>query len=297
MTKQYVGSQNNIDDLEAKVKELEEARTQMNDPDYTPEIQEADEASKNESLPEEERTWAKRQADSQRYIAKLRREAQAEREALRQELEAARAEAANVSLPTTAEELEKLQETNPEIYRAMTTIARQEAGSETSTTVAPLKEKIASLEKERDELAKREALASVKAVHKDFDQINGNPEFWDWLKDQPKAFEDVVVNSVDPKGTITVINAFKAEKGLLAKEEAPKRQRRKKQDADAAAAVMQGGSATPTTTPDGKKIWTSTEVARMRPDQYEKYAEEIDEARRDGRYVHEGVKRKDLFNQ
>ena len=50
-------------------------------------------------------------------------------------------------------------------------------------------------------------------------------------------------------------------------------------------AVTKTKKSSPKTTDDEKKIWTTQEISRLKPHEFEKYEKEIDQARVEGRIV------------
>ena len=59
----------------------------------------------------------------------------------------------------------------------------------------------------------------------------------------------------------------------------------KSKKVDAAQAVSTTRKTVPSTGNEGKKIWTSSEIAKLKPDQFEKLEKEIEQASREGRII------------
>jgi hypothetical protein len=103
--------------------------------------------------------------------------------------------------------------------------------------------------------------------------IKSDEEFISWLDEQPPSIADgVLKNNTDAKWASRVLDLYKADKGI---------KRTSKQKANSAADyVPTKKKAEPS---KGKKEWTSEEIRRMKPHEFEKYEKEIDLARREGR--------------
>ena len=104
-------------------------------------------------------------------------------------------------------------------------------------------------------------------------------EFIEWLEDQPPSIsEGVTGNSSDVKYASRVLDLYKADKGLNKKRGRPKR--------SAAEAVTKTNAKTVSVNQDAnKKTWTTSEIRKLKPHEFDKLEAEIDLANAEGRIV------------
>ena len=126
----------------------------------------------------------------------------------------------------------------------------------------------------------RIAEKELLSLHPDFIDIKDSPEFLSWLDDQPASIADGIrKNRTDAKWASRVLDLFKIDNNISQK----KRGRPKKSDVESAAEAVTKTEKV-TVSPEGEaKIWTSEEIAKLKPHQFEKLESEIDKASREGR--------------
>ena len=78
-----------------------------------------------------------------------------------------------------------------------------------------------------------------------------------------------------------MIDLYKSDKDIGQK----KRGRPRKTEAEAARAVTKTERASASSGEGEKKIWTSSEIARLKPHEFESLEKELDKANRDGRII------------
>jgi len=180
----------------------------------------------------------------------------------------------HIPLPKSEEELEQFRQEFPDVYDVVETIATKKAG-----------EKAQSLEQELESFKEKEQSARAQAAyqqllnsHPDFDDIRVDEKFLSWLEDQPGSIADgILKNNTDAKLASRVIDLYKVDAGISKK-------RAKKSQADAAASVSSPKSRDVTNEASGdKRIFTATQIAKMKPWEFERLESEIDSARADGR--------------
>ena len=181
----------------------------------------------------------------------------------------------NVAMPKTPEELEKFKTEYPDVFAVVETVASMQADSR----VQDVEEHINILREREFELERQNAQRELLSHHPDFLEIKDNEDFVEWLKDQPDNIsQGVTKNSTDVKWAARTIDLYKADKGI------GKSKTKSRKPSDAARAVKTTtASQDITDTNEGKKIWTSEEIVRLKPHQFEKYEKEIDQARKEGR--------------
>jgi len=181
----------------------------------------------------------------------------------------------NVAMPKTPEELEKFKTEYPDVFAVVETVASMQADSR----VQDVEEHINILREREFELERQNAQRELLSHHPDFLDIKNNEDFVEWLKDQPDNIsQGVTKNATDVKWAARTIDLYKADKGI------GKSKTKSRKPSDAARAVKTTtASQDITDTNEGKKIWTSEEIVRLKPHQFEKYEKEIDQARKEGR--------------
>jgi len=225
-----------------------------------------------------EHDWKKRYSDLKSYHDRKNNEWLQQQELTEAKLKLAEQKvSAPQNLPKSQEELEEFKKEYPDVYDVVETVSRLQANA----SVKEVEDRIESLRKAEREAQIRTAEKELLSVHPDFLEIKSDSEFLAWLKEQPKSISDgVYKNRTDSKWAARVIDLYKSDKNVGQK----KRGRPSKANVEAARAVTKTERAA--TTSDGeKKVWSSSEIARLKPHQFESLEKEIDKANREGRIV------------
>ena len=147
------------------------------------------------------------------------------------------------------------------------------AYSQADNKTKSLQSEVEELKKERVQLTKQKAEQELLRLHPHFMTIKSDEDFINWLEEQPPSIADgVLKNNTDAKWASRVLDLYKADKGI--------NRTSKRTDTSAAEYVPTKKKSEPS---KGKKEWTSEEIRRMKPHEFEKYEKEIDLARREGR--------------
>ena len=116
-------------------------------------------------------------------------------------------------------------------------------------------------------------------MHPDFNEIRQKEEFHNWAANQDPTIQGwLYENTSNAQLAARAIDLFKMDTGqskLTKKEE-------KDIKKEAAKAISKTRKSTESDIPK-KKIWTTTEIASLKPHQFEKHEKEIDLARLEGR--------------
>ena len=172
--------------------------------------------------------------------------------------------------PKSVEELENFKEQYPDIYNVVESISHLQADKR----VQDVEFKLGELKEQEKEFTKQTAYKELVSIHPDFDNLKIDKSFADWLNKQPENISDgIYKNSMNAKWAARVIDLYKADHNLQTKQTT-------KPNAAEAVTRTQRGSIT---TEGGKKIWSVSEIAKLKPEQFSKYEKEIDIARREGR--------------
>jgi hypothetical protein len=176
--------------------------------------------------------------------------------------------------PKSKEELEAWRKEYPDVYDMVETIAINKA----TTQTADLETKYKDLKLQQEQIAKEKAEVELLKIHPDFNELRANDDFHAWAEQQdPNIQSWLYENTANSKLAARAIDLYKADRGIG---------KAKKEDKDlkkeAAKAISKTKKATDTDTPK-KKIWTTSEIAKLKPYQFEKFEKEIDLARLEGR--------------
>jgi hypothetical protein len=177
--------------------------------------------------------------------------------------------------PKSEEELESFKQEYPDLYNTVESVAHMQSQRQ----VADLEAQLQSMRQRESEVMRREAEATLKQRHPDFEDIRGDEEFHSWAKEQPEQIQDWVYNNPDNVALASkAIDLYKLERGITQTKSQP----RQKQQGSAADMVS-----TKTTNIDAgqPKIWTEREIAAMSLDQFDRYEDDIKQAMMEGRVV------------
>ena len=179
----------------------------------------------------------------------------------------------DISLPKTEEELVKFKEEFPDVYDVVETIATMKAG-----------ERAQILEQELETIREKEQNTRIQAAyqelinsHPDFNEIRQDEKFLGWLEEQPPSISDgILKNNTDARWASRVVDLYKADVNIT-----PKRTKKKKEDA-----AVSVGAAKARDLTDARiegRVFKASDIAKMKPWEFEKLESEIDSARAEGR--------------
>ena len=172
--------------------------------------------------------------------------------------------------PKSPEELAMFKEKYPDIYGVVESISHLQADKR----VEDIETRLTELRSEESKLVQQTALKELNVLHPDFNELKDNTDFNNWLNEQPISISDgIYKNNTDAKWAAGVVDLYKADHNLQTKQTA------KPNAAEAVTRTKRGSI----TTEGGKKIWSVSEIAKLRPQQFAKYEKEIDAARKEGR--------------
>tara|TARA_E500000318_G_C3511013_1_gene192316 strand:+ start:63 stop:950 length:888 start_codon:yes stop_codon:yes gene_type:complete len=214
--------------------------------------------------------YKKRYDDLKRHYDKKLEEWKKEREALEV---ANKVSDTGVQVPTTPEEVTEFKQKYPDVYKVVESVASMQA----EQRAGDLRGEIDSLKKREEDLIVQNAYKELLRVHPDFQEIKTDEKFLQWLDEQPKSISDgIYKNNKDAKWASRVLDLYKADVGM---------QKEPKRTTKSAAEAVRTTKAKEITTDANanKKVWKGSEIARLKPWEYEKVEAEIDVARREGR--------------
>ena len=176
--------------------------------------------------------------------------------------------------PKSAQELETWKIKYPDVYDIMKSVAMTESKEQAKT----VENKLQHLEQAQTDLSKEKAELELLKIHPDFKDIRKTEDFHEWAKNQDQTIQSWLYdNTSNHMLCARAIDLYKMDKGFNATKKS-----NKDVNAEAAKAVT-------TTRKDtgkdisAKKIWSVSEITKLKPAQYLKYEKDIDLARREGR--------------
>tara|TARA_R100001224_G_scaffold5208_1_gene2947 strand:+ start:82 stop:969 length:888 start_codon:yes stop_codon:yes gene_type:complete len=252
---------------EEEVKENQEAKQDETDTskEATPKDQ-----SFVETKEEDGTVYKKRYDDLKKHYDKKLDEWKTERDAL---------EAANkvsdtgVEIPTTPEEITEFRQKYPDVYKVVESVASMQAEQK----AGDLKGEIDSLKKREEDLIVQSAYKELTSQHPDFQEIKTDENFLQWLDEQPVSISDgIYKNNKDARWASRVLDLYKADVGIT---------KEPKKTVKSAAQTVKSTKAKEivTDTNANKKVWKGSDIARLKPWEFEKVEAEIDLARNEGR--------------
>lgn len=225
----------------------------------------------------EEDSWKKRYGD-------LRRKAQQDTANLENRMKSLEnqlneATQAQIKLPKTEAEVKRWVETYPDVADILKTLIHIET-KDKQTEIINTRQEIDDLKHER---AKEAAFSELLKIHPDFNEINADPEFHEWVSKQHKNIADsLYVNDLDYEWAADSIEKYKLQTAAKAKAApAPRSDSRR----EAATAVRTPRAQEPINPNSGE--WTESRVEALSRRDYERYEDEIDAAIRSGKFVYD----------
>ena len=220
----------------------------------------------------EDRVFKKRYDDLKKHYDSTLNKHKDEVKTLRSQLESSTKQFVP---PKSKEELEAWRKEYPDVYEMVETIAMNKA----TTQTADLESKYKNLQIQQEQIAKEKAEVELLKLHPDFSEIRSKDSFHEWAANQDPTIQGwLYENTSNAKLAARAIDLFKMDNGeskLTKKEE-------KDIKKEAAKAISKTRKSTESDIPK-KKIWTASEISKMKPHEFEKFEKEIDLARLEGR--------------
>jgi len=219
----------------------------------------------------EDRVFKKRYDDLKKHYDSTINKHKEELNSLRTQLESSNTQFVP---PKSKEELEAWRKEYPDVYDMVETIAIDKA----TTRTADLENKYKDLQLQQEQIAKEKAEVELLKLHPDFNDIRASDDFHTWAEQQDPTIQGwLYENTSNSKLAARAIDLYKADRGIG---KARKEERDVKKEA--AKAISKTKKSIDSEIPK-KKIWTATEISKLKPHQFEKFEKEIDLARLEGR--------------
>ncbi len=220
----------------------------------------------------EDRAFKKRYDDLKKHYDSTINKHKEEVHSLRTQLESSTKQ---FVAPKSKEELEAWRKEYPDVYDMVETIAMNKA----TTQSAELESKFKNLQVQQEQIKKEKAEVELLKIHPDFNDIREKDEFHQWAEKQDPTIQGWLYdNTSNAKLAARAIDLYKMDVGqskLTKKEE-------KDVKKEAAKAISKTRKAVDSDAPK-KKVWTTSEISKLKPHEFEKFEKDIDLARLEGR--------------
>jgi len=220
----------------------------------------------------EDRVFKKRYDDLKRHYDSTIQKHKDELESLRTRLESGNSQ---FNPPKSKEELDAWRKEYPDVYDMVETIAIEKA----TTQTAELEDKYKNLKVQQEQIAKEKAEVELLKLHPDFSELRKQDSFHEWAERQDPTIQGwLYENTSNATLAARAIDLYKMDQGIS--------KLSKKQETDvkkeAAKAISKTKKSTETDMPK-KKVWTTSEISKLKAHEFERLEKEIDLARLEGR--------------
>ena len=220
----------------------------------------------------EDRAFKKRYDDLKKHYDSTINKHKEELTSLRGQLES---NSKQFTPPKSKEELEAWKKEYPDVYDMVETIAMDKA----TTRTADLENKYKDIQLQQEQIAKEKAEVELLKLHPDFSEIRSQDAFHDWASKQDPVIQSwLYENTSNAQLASRAIDLYKMDQGISKLSKKQETEVKK----EAAKVISKTRKSTESDAPK-KKIWTTTEISRLKPHQFEKFEKEIDLARLEGR--------------
>lgn len=254
--------------------EEEELQKLMDEQDESVKEQEV---KKEEQVPEtaEERSFKKRYGDLRRHTQEKERSYEDRIKKLEEQLSESAAQ--GIKLPTSDEDLDKWAAEYPDVAAIVETIAIKKAREQSKD----LEDRVKAIDEMRYEATREKAEAELMRIHPDFGEIRDSDDFHEWAEEQPKWVQDALYeNTEDARSASRAIDLYKSDKGIA-------KTKSKNTDKDAAKSVGTKSTRTRPETDETSNYLKESQVNKMSSQEYEKYADDIMESIRTGKFIYD----------
>ena len=238
---------------------------------------EEQDVQKEEQVPEtaEERSFKKRYGDLRRHTQEKERNYEDRIKKLEEQLNESAAQ--GIKLPTSDEDLDKWAAEYPDVAAIVETIAIKKAREQSKE----LEDRVKAIDEMRYEATREKAEAELMRLHPDFGTIRDSDDFHEWAEEQPKWVQDALYeNTEDARSASRAIDLYKSDRGIA-------KTKSKNTDKDAAKSVGTKSTRTRPETDETSNYLKESQVNKMSPQEYEKYADDIMESIRTGKFIYD----------
>jgi len=232
-----------------------------------------DTATENAATPEErpvnaeEKVFKKRYDDLKRHYDSTLSKHKDEVSRIKTQLEE---KTESFKLPKSKEEIDAWRQKYPDVYDVISTIAHTKADEKSKQVQTKMKD----LETAQANVAKDKAEVELSKLHPDFNDIRADDKFHEWVATQDSTIQGWLYdNTSNAKLAARAIDLYKMDAGTSKKAKVDKTEASKSVTSTSKKDIEAGE----------KKIWSVSEIAKLKPQQFLKLEKEIDLARHEGR--------------
>ncbi len=234
-----------------------------------------DTASEEAATPDEERpvnaeekVFKKRYDDLKRHYDSTINKHKGELSRLKTQLDD---KTEKIKLPKTKEEIDAWRAKYPDVYDVIETIAHTKADEKAKKVQTKLKD----IETAQAHVSKEKAEVELAKLHPDFDSIRADDKFHQWVEKQDSTIQGWLYdNTHNASLAARAIDLYKLDTGLTKKQSINNKREASKSVTSTSKKEIEAGD---------KKIWSVSEIAKMKPHEFAKNEKEIDLARAEGR--------------
>ena len=236
----------------------------------TDEAQEATPEKAERPVNAEDKVFKKRYDDLKRHYDSTVNKHKDEVFKLKNQLESS----TNFVPPKDKKELEEWRREYPDVYDVIKTVAQKEADDKTKQ----LNDKLAKLQVDQQMVSKDKAEVELLKLHPDFTKIRESQDFHDWASAQDSVIQSWLYDNFSNSNLASrAIDLYKIDRGIK-KSEASKKDNKRE-----ASKVVTSTARSTEKDLKGKRVWTMSEIRKLKPHEFVKFEKEIDSARNDGR--------------
>ena len=236
----------------------------------TDEAQEATPEKVERPVNAEDKVFKKRYDDLKRHYDSTVNKHKDEVFKLKNQLESS----TNFVPPKDKKELEEWRREYPDVYDVIKTVAQKEADDKTKQ----LNDKLAKLQVDQQMVSKDKAEVELLKLHPDFTKIRESQDFHDWASAQDSVIQSWLYDNFSNSNLASrAIDLYKIDRGIK-KSEASKKDNKRE-----ASKVVTSTARSTEKDLKGKRVWTMSEIRKLKPHEFVKFEKEIDSARNDGR--------------
>ena len=236
----------------------------------TDEAQEATPEKVERPVNAEDKVFKKRYDDLKRHYDSTVNKHKDEVFKLKNQLESS----TNFVPPKDKKELEEWRREYPDVYDVIKTVAYKEADDKTKQ----LNDKLAKLQVDQQMVSKDKAEVELLKLHPDFTKIRESQDFHDWASAQDSVIQSWLYDNFSNSNLASrAIDLYKIDRGIK-KSEASKKDNKRE-----ASKVVTSTARSTEKDLKGKRVWTMSEIRKLKPHEFVKFEKEIDSARNDGR--------------
>ena len=220
----------------------------------------------------EDKVFKKRYDDLKRHYDSTVQKHKDELRSLRTQLESSTKQ---FVAPKSKDELESWRKEYPDVYEMVETIAMTKADARAKE----VEEKYNFLQQQQEQIAKEKAEVELLKIHPDFNEIRQQEEFHNWAAKQDPLIQGwLYENTSNAQLAARALDLYKMDAGISKLNKQEKADVKK----EAAKAISKTKKSTDSDIPK-KKVWTISEISRLKPHEFEILEKEIDLARLEGR--------------